>query len=241
MVAETEILAGFDYGPDVDADTRHSLEMIAAELELEVTNVVKRIVVIGRKLAIARDKCERVNGGFRAWVHDRCGFSQAWAYSAIQVVEKLGECPTVGHLTVRALFDLVRDNVPDSAREEVTARAKAGEKIDNATAAEIVDRHKANSKPVRTIRMDYDDPIHEGEQEFKYDEPRAADEPEPEQPAPLFAHMASLPPDVSDAHEAYKLAIMRHKFAGWAEISREDMLDSLGRLAELARRPADVA
>jgi hypothetical protein len=55
-----------------------------------------------------------------------------------------------------------------------------------------------------------------------------------------FAALPPLPPDVNDAFEAYKLCILRHKLAGWQEISRDDMLSSLDALKELALAPADV-
>ncbi len=55
-----------------------------------------------------------------------------------------------------------------------------------------------------------------------------------------FASLPPLPPDVNDAFEAYKLCILRHKMAGWQEISRDDMLASLESLKQLALAPAEV-
>jgi hypothetical protein len=43
---------------------------------------------------------------------------------------------------------------------------------------------------------------------------------------------------VNDAFEAYKLCILRHKLAGWQEISRDDLLISLESLKQLALAPA---
>ena len=54
-----------------------------------------------------------------------------------------------------------------------------------------------------------------------------------------FADLPPLPSDVNDAFEAYKLSILRHKLAGWQEISREDLLASLDALKMLACAPAD--
>jgi hypothetical protein len=54
-----------------------------------------------------------------------------------------------------------------------------------------------------------------------------------------FASLPPLPPDVNDAFEAYKLCILRHKLAGWHEISRDDLLSSLDALKQLAQMPAD--
>jgi hypothetical protein len=55
-----------------------------------------------------------------------------------------------------------------------------------------------------------------------------------------FANLPSLPPDVSDAFEAYKLCILRHKLSGWQDISKRDMLSSLDSLKQLALAPADA-
>jgi hypothetical protein len=54
-----------------------------------------------------------------------------------------------------------------------------------------------------------------------------------------FAELPALPADVSDAFEAYKLAILRHKLSGWQEISRDDMLASLDALGQLVLAPSE--
>ena len=45
----------------------------------------------------------------------------------------------------------------------------------------------------------------------------------------------SLPCDVSEAFEQYKLCILRHKLAGWYDISRAEMIESLKALINLAK------
>jgi hypothetical protein len=54
------------------------------------------------------------------------------------------------------------------------------------------------------------------------------------EPVRPFAHLPKLPDDVSEAFEAFKLSILRHKLSGWEEISREDLLATLDALKELA-------
>jgi hypothetical protein len=58
-------------------------------------------------------------------------------------------------------------------------------------------------------------------------------------PAPIrpFAAIGSLPDDVVEAFEGYKLAILRHKREGWREISLDEMLGVLDSLKELALAP----
>jgi hypothetical protein len=76
-----------------------------------------------------------------------------------------------------------------------------------------------------------------------HDETAGYDAPEPPARREMvrpFADLPPLPPDVNDAFEAYKLCILRHKLAGWQEISRDDLLASLDSLKQLALAPADV-
>jgi hypothetical protein len=54
-----------------------------------------------------------------------------------------------------------------------------------------------------------------------------------------FEKLAELPDDVTEAFEAFKLAILRHKMDGWQEVSRDDVLASLDALKELALAPSD--
>lgn len=56
-------------------------------------------------------------------------------------------------------------------------------------------------------------------------------------PVRPFERLGELPADLAEAFEAYKLAILRHKLAGWAEISRDDVLASLEALKQLAVSP----
>jgi hypothetical protein len=52
-----------------------------------------------------------------------------------------------------------------------------------------------------------------------------------------FEELPELPADVSEAFEAYKLAILRHKVAGWHEVSLSQLLASLEALKQLALAP----
>jgi hypothetical protein len=53
-----------------------------------------------------------------------------------------------------------------------------------------------------------------------------------------FAELPSLPEDISDAFESFKLAILRHKTGGWQDVSCNDVLRSLDALKALATAPA---
>ncbi len=57
-------------------------------------------------------------------------------------------------------------------------------------------------------------------------------------PAP-FANLAELPEDLAEAFESFKLAIVRHRLAGWHEAARDDVLAALDALRELALAPVE--
>lgn len=96
-----------------------------------------------------------------------------------------------------------------------------GEPIDEAAASER--RSRAATADRDSDDADYD---------------RAADV---EAPAPPFRPFAALPPlpaDVTEAFDAFKLCILRHKLAGFQEIPRDDLLSVLDALRSLLLAPA---
>ncbi|MFO7901550.1 MAG: hypothetical protein ACQESR_06585 [Planctomycetota bacterium] len=56
-----------------------------------------------------------------------------------------------------------------------------------------------------------------------------------------FADLKTLPEDLAEAFEAFKLAILSHKMNQWNEISREDVLASLEALKKLVMAPSEDA
>ena len=53
-----------------------------------------------------------------------------------------------------------------------------------------------------------------------------------------FGSLPTLPDDVADAFESFKLALLRHKSEGWKELSRDEMFGILDALKELALAPS---
>ena len=54
-----------------------------------------------------------------------------------------------------------------------------------------------------------------------------------------FAEIPELPDDLADAFDSFKLAILRHKVAGWEEISCDDVIVVLDSLKQLALAPSE--
>ncbi len=73
-----------------------------------------------------------------------------------------------------------------------------------------------------------------------FDDDAANDAPAEELRRP-FANLAEMPDDFGEPYEALKLAIIRHKFARWQSIARDDVLAALDALRELALAPAEGA
>jgi hypothetical protein len=46
-----------------------------------------------------------------------------------------------------------------------------------------------------------------------------------------------LPPDLGEAFESFKLAILHHKLSGWQEIACADVVAALQALQQLALAP----
>jgi len=55
-----------------------------------------------------------------------------------------------------------------------------------------------------------------------------------------FENLPTLPPDLNEAFEAFKLAILNHRISGWREVSCDDVLATLNSLKALALAPADA-
>jgi len=53
-----------------------------------------------------------------------------------------------------------------------------------------------------------------------------------------FANLAALPEDLAEAFDAFKLSMLRHKTAGWEEVSMEDVVGALDSLKQLAAAPS---
>jgi len=64
----------------------------------------------------------------------------------------------------------------------------------------------------------------------------ASPEPAPSRP---FEHVGPLPPDLDEAVESLKLAILNHKIDNWREITREQMLGVIEALRQLVLAPAE--
>jgi hypothetical protein len=65
----------------------------------------------------------------------------------------------------------------------------------------------------------------------------SSDEPPPLRP---FENLPTLPADLREAFDGFKVAIIHHRISNWQEVSREDVLATLDALRQLVLAPADA-
>jgi len=78
----------------------------------------------------------------------------------------------------------------------------------------------------------------EGQHDIAGEEAPWSDVPAAAESVRPFENLPSLPRDLADAFEGFKLAILNHKLAGWRDTSLDDVLTVLDALKQLAMAPA---
>lgn len=133
-------------------------------------------------------------------------------------------------------------------RDEEIVEAEFDEDGDMAASAELGEvRNPAGElgehSPSATARersrgADDEEETEEGGVPFGAD---AADYPAESPSAPVrpFAGLPDLPDDLAEAFESFKLAILHHRLAGWRDVARDAVVQSLKALEQLALAPAE--
>jgi hypothetical protein len=132
------------------------------------------------------------------------------------------------------------------SRDEEVVEAEFDEDADPAASPELAEVRdpddEATGKPgskasarERSRREDDDETDVDDAQGVPFDAD-ASDYPADSPGAPVrpFERLPALPDDLAEAFESFKLAILHHKLAGWREISRDGVLQSLEALKQLA-------
>jgi len=115
--------------------------------------------------------------------------------------------------------------------------------------AEIVDPAERATSPQGTTGPDYSEGPDFGDESATYDEAAGEGVPfdvdaatypgEPSAPpARPFENLPELPPDLAEAFENFKLAILRHKVSNWIDVPRDAVLDTLEALRQFACAPS---
>ena len=108
----------------------------------------------------------------------------------------------------------------DGSLDDRAGATEAREKVD------LSDDHDGIAAAGNDEATDSITDVDHGESDRYEGEPFAEERPEESAP---FASLPTLPDDLADACETFKLAILRHKLAGWMEVLRDDVLTTLVR------------
>lgn len=141
----TTELSIFDYA-DLDAENRKVLQQHANEIKAHLRDAAESVWEIGRKLADARERLRNEKyGQFGAWLKHEFPpkFSRSKAYSYIKVYKFFPTRPDFGQVEIAdsALTLWASSAMPEAAREELSARAEAGERITFSLAEDARLRH----------------------------------------------------------------------------------------------------
>ena len=79
--------------------------------------------------------------------------------------------------------------------------------------------------------------VNEADGSSPWEESSSPDDDPAAEPTRPFENLAALPTDLSEAFEAFKLAIVHHRLAGWQDISCDAVLEMLNALMQLALAP----
>lgn len=131
----------------------------------------------------------------------------------------------------------------DPELEPRDADIVAGELDEDVAAGNDSPLPTAISESVGEVHDTEDLPSDESEAApFDADEPNVSDAVADVPAAPLtrpFEALPALPPDLKEAFELFKLAILSQKVLGWSEFSRDNVLAVLESLKQLALAPAE--
>lgn len=110
-------------------------EAIHALLARSAANVIQ----IGLRLQAVREVLGRSH--FQPWLRSEFRWSQPVASNYMRAARAFSDLDCVGRFQPSALFILARKRCPAAARQEAIRRARRGERITKAIAADLVARH----------------------------------------------------------------------------------------------------
>lgn len=202
---------------------------------------LRSFVEVGNALRLIRDDqlYLEVAETFEQYCRIRFKFSDRRARQlidgskAVAAVESTGTIVPVNEAQARILSELPDESTQATVWTKAVETAPTdGDGNPKVTAAHVAKVAAALQKPKKCRNCGGTEFDSDGDCTACYEppEPRA----KPEQVRP-FAHLPSLPADMSDAFEAMKLCCLRHRLAGWSEITKGDFIETLKALIELAK------
>lgn len=141
ICSENREIEQFNYDL-LDSDTRKFVETQVIEIKQIYARTLRDAWEAGRLLLEVKEKIEY--GQFCQWITLELGLSRSTACNQMHLAQNF-TCATVAQLAlpITACYELARASTPSSARDEVMARSKAGEKFTKVKTRQIIARHKS--------------------------------------------------------------------------------------------------
>lgn len=141
--ARPEAQKVFEY-TSLDAETSQFVQQQTGEIRTLMRRTAQGIVEVGQKLIEVKEKLG--HGRFLDWLEAEFEWTHETARRFMTVAQQFGQSPHVVEFALTALYILAAPSLPEAAREEAIARAKAGEPITYTVAKEIKKRYALPAK-----------------------------------------------------------------------------------------------
>ena len=193
----------------IDDHAAHLEDIAKAIEQLQRAAIFK----IAEHLAEAQGifRYRRDEGGFRGWVETRLRFSRQTAYSLLHVRERFGgqSVKYLDTFPATVLYLLTAPSTPEQARDEIIARAEAGEKLPVAEVKRTISAAKGHRQPRSRLQS-----AKSHAQSTNTGMALAATQPEPEQREPIERATAgetvsAKPPEKAAEEEPLPVLILR--------------------------------
>jgi len=129
-------------------------------------------------------------------------------------------------------------------REEDIITGEVDEDVDPKADGEVAETISASPAIVQEAEdARFDDvesgDVNEADRSAPWDESSSPDDDPAAEPIRPFENLGNLPSDLSEAFEAFKLAIIQHRLSGWQDVSCDTVLETLNALKQLALAPTE--
>ncbi|MGD9646509.1 MAG: hypothetical protein AB7U73_12410, partial [Pirellulales bacterium] len=162
--------------------------------------------------------------------------AEMWLEGAVQNRWSVAE---MRRARAEAIGQVPDDEVEAPAAEFDEDAAEDTGAVISATPSLVADYDRANAE-AQDVDEEYGDGSFADQADDEYlDDDTATDQDRQREAAPApLASLPQLPDDMADAFEAFKLSILRHKLAGWTDVSVDDVVAALSALKHLVLAPS---
>lgn len=119
-------LALFDYA-GIPTEAATEVRAAAERIRVRMKRTAEDIIAIGTDLVTVKERLP--HGAFLPWIEAEFGMSEDTARNFMRVAGRYGKSGNIPDLTPSALYELAAPSTPEPVRQQIEAKAKAGENI----------------------------------------------------------------------------------------------------------------